>query len=204
MQPDDQQDYYKKDPETAKKDDAVEMYKPAENTEAASSLPDDKLEPKKPLLDEEIVHWSALENLDSEKGGGWFAVFWVIVVVLIAADILFIKSYSFSVLVAVMATSILVLSKRPSREIDYTLSGDQGLYIGEKLYHFSEFKSFGLINEDGIHSVMLIPIKRFSLGVSVYFPQESGEQIVDILGARLPMQELKLDIIDKIVRKLRL
>ncbi|MNY79362.1 hypothetical protein D3C86_2199690 [compost metagenome] len=51
---------------------------------------------------------------------------------------------------------------------------------------------------------MLIPVKRFLPGVTVYFPETLGEQIVDFLGARLAMQELHLDIIDKVVRKLRL
>jgi hypothetical protein len=51
---------------------------------------------------------------------------------------------------------------------------------------------------------MLIPTKRFAPGVSVYFPTEVGEQIVDILGQRLPMENLKLDLVDVVVRKLRL
>jgi hypothetical protein len=51
---------------------------------------------------------------------------------------------------------------------------------------------------------MLLPTKRFKPGVSVYFPEEAGEAIVDMLGARLPMQEFHLDIIDKLVRKLRI
>jgi hypothetical protein len=38
----------------------------------------------------------------------------------------------------------------------------------------------------------------------VYFPEEAGEKIVDILGQRLPMETLKLDMIDILVRKLRL
>jgi hypothetical protein len=78
------------------------------------------------------------------------------------------------------------------------------LYIGEKLYHFNEFKAFGLIKDREHHSIMLIPTKRFAAGVSVYFPEEVGEKIVDILGARLPMEPLKLDAVDIIVRKLRL
>jgi len=51
---------------------------------------------------------------------------------------------------------------------------------------------------------MLLPTKRFQPGVSVYFPEEAGEAIVDMLGVRLPMQELHLDAVDKIVRKLRI
>ena len=69
---------------------------------------------------------------------------------------------------------------------------------------FDEFKSFGLIKDDGENSIMLVPRKRFAPGISVYFPEEVGEQLVDILGSRLPMEELKLDIFDVIIRKLRL
>jgi len=153
---------------------------------------------------EEPVHWSAAEYIDNKRGGLWFVAFALVVVVLIAVDLFLFKSYTFSVLVVVMAVALVVLMVRPSRVIDYTLSGDQGLYIGEKLYHFSEFKAFGIISEDGHHSIMLIPVKRFALALSVYFPEEVGEKIVDIFGARLPMRDLKLDVIDVIVRKLRL
>jgi len=153
---------------------------------------------------EEPVHWSASEYIDNKKGGLWYVVFAVIVVALIAGDILLLKEFTFSILVVVMAAALIIYSRRPARVVDYTLSGDQGLYVGEKLYHFSEFKAFGVISEGGHHSIMLIPVKRFALALSVYFPEEVGERIVDILGARLPMHELKLDAIDVIVRKLRL
>ena len=76
--------------------------------------------------------------------------------------------------------------------------------MGERLYHFDEFKAFGLIQDGDHHSIMLIPRKRFAPGVSVYFPEDAGERIVDILGQRLPMETLKLDVVDVIVRKLRL
>ena len=121
----------------------------------------------------------------------------------VALDVFFIRSWTFSVLVIVMAISVIVYVRRPPREIQYALSPRQGLYIGEKLYHFDEFKAFGLIDDDGHHSIMLIPVKRFAPGVSVYFPEAIGEQLVDMLAARLPMQEVKLDAIDILIRKLR-
>jgi hypothetical protein len=51
---------------------------------------------------------------------------------------------------------------------------------------------------------MLLPTKRFKPGTSVYFPEEAGEAIVDMLGARLPMEDLHLDVVDKVIRKLRI
>lgn len=178
------------------------MYEPApfEDPEAQESADNTQ----KPKINTEPVHWTASEYVHGEKNWLWFAIFAVVVVALIAIDLLLIKSYTFSALVVVMAAAVLVYSRRAPKEVNYTLSVDQGLYIGEKLYHFSDFKSFGLIRDNDQHSIMLIPIKRFAPGVSVYFPDEVGERIVDILGARLPMENLKLDMIDIIVRKLHL
>ena len=103
-----------------------------------------------------------------------------------------------------MAVAIVIYVRRPPRVLTYALSPVQGLYVGERLYHFDEFRAFGLIKDGENHSIMLIPRKRFSPGVSVFFPEEAGERIVDILGQRLPVEELKLDIVDVVVRKLRL
>ena len=152
----------------------------------------------------EPITWSAQEYVHADKGPLWFIVFIVVVLALIAIDIFLLKSWTFSALVVVMAITLLIYIRRPARTLTYGLSPQQGLYVGEKLYTFDEFKSFGVIQDAGEYSIMLIPRKRFAPGVSVFFPQEAGERIVDILGQRLPMEELKLDIIDVVVRKLRL
>ena len=150
------------------------------------------------------VTWTAQEYVHIDKSPIWFVLFVVIVLGFIAIDIFLLKSYTFSALVVVMAVAVVIYTRRPPRTLTYGLSARQGLYVGEKLYHFDEFKAFGLIPDGEHNSIMLIPTKRFAPGVSVYFPTEAGEQIVDILGQRLPMEDLKLDIIDIVVRKLRL
>jgi hypothetical protein len=151
----------------------------------------------------EPVRWQAHEYIHHEKGPGWFVGFTIVVIVLIAAAIFFIQSVTFAILIPVMAAALIVYSHRPPRVIDYTLSR-QGLHINDRLYSFAEFKSFGVIHDGQEYSVMLVPTKRFRVGVSVYFPEEAGEAIVDLLGSRLPMQELHLDIIDRLIRKLRI
>jgi len=157
-----------------------------------------------PPQDENPVTWTAQEYVHLDKSPLWFVLFVLVVLGLIAVDVFILRSWTFSVLVVVMAVSVVIYSRRPPRTLTYALSGSQGLYVGERLYHYDEFKAFGLIQDDGHHSIMLIPRKRFAPGVSVYFPEEAGERIVDVLGQRLPMEELKLDIIDVVVRKLRL
>lgn len=153
--------------------------------------------------EDQPVRWQAHEYIHHEKNGLWFVLFGLVVIGLIALAIFVIQSITFAILIPVMAAALLVYSHRPPRLLNYTLSR-QGLHINDRLYPFAEFKGFGVIRDGAEYSVMLIPTKRFLPGVSVYFPEEAGEAIVDMLGARLPMQELHLDIIDKLVRKLRI
>ncbi len=158
--------------------------------------------------DEEIdlsqpVTWQAKEFIHQEKGATWFIVFAIVIVVFLAIAILLMKSWSFAVLLVVIAAVIVILSKRPPRVMEYALSED-GLHIDNTVHKYEDFKSFGVIHDTNEFSVMLIPRRRFMPGITVYFPEEAGEDIVDVLGSRLPMRDLHLDVVDRIVRKLRL
>jgi len=173
-------------------------------TPASTPLPDtEATEPEQPKASSEPLHWQANEYVHHEKSPVWFILFVLVAIVLIAIALFLIKSVTFAVLVPVMAAALLVYTRRPPRLIDYTLS-PQGLHINDRLYSFAEFKGFGVIHDGSEYSVMLIPVKRFRPGVSVYFPEEAGETLVDMLGARLPMQELHLDVVDKVIHKLRI
>lgn len=194
---DDQKNYWQPKDEQAPEAQDAEQQSP-EVAEAYEQTPEQTESEEAP------VTWSAQEYVHIDKGGWWYVIFALVAIGLIAVDFFLLKSWTFSILVVVMAIATVIYIRRPPRTITYALSAKHGLYVGEKLYHFQDFKAFGLIDDDGHHSIMLIPRKRFAPGVSVYFPEEAGERIVDILGQRLPMQELKLDIIDVVVRKLRL
>ena len=151
----------------------------------------------------EPIYWQATEYIQRDKSPLWFVLFSLVFVVIMAISIFVIRSITFDILVPVMAISLLVYAHRPARVLNYTLS-HQGLHINDTLYPFAEFKSFGVIKDDDEYSVLLVPAKRFKPGVSVYFPEEVGEALVDTLGARLPMQDLSLDFVDRIIRKLRI
>jgi hypothetical protein len=182
-----------------------------EVTPTAQSSDEDNSEPVASSEDEKTssgpeiqpVHWQAHEYIHREKNVGWFIAFTIVVIALMLMAIFLIQSITFAVLVPVMAVALLVYSHRPPRVLNYTLS-HQGLHVNDHLYPFVQFKGFGVIHDGEEYSVMLIPNKRFQPGVSVYFPEEAGEAIVDMLGSRLPMQELHLDAVDRLVRKLRI
>ena len=150
----------------------------------------------------EIVNWDAKEYIPREKNVGWYVGLVIVCLVMIALSVLF-GWWTFVIIVVLSGVVLVLYSVRPPRVLHYSLS-NKGLSEGDKLYAYEDYKSFGVLKEGENYAIILTPRKRFSPGVKVYFPQESGEVIVDAFGARLPMEEVKLDFLDKIVNFLRI
>ena len=151
----------------------------------------------------EAVDWTAKEYIAAEKNTMWYVGLAVVVVAVILLDVFLLKAWTVSFLILAIAAVLIAMSVRPSRDIQYRLT-QKGLYVGEQFYDFADYKAFGVMHDGKENSIFLIPVKRFRPGLSVYFPVESGEEIVDLVGQYLPMQEIKLDFVDKLVKMLRL
>lgn len=152
--------------------------------------------------DEELVRWQATEYIHREKNSVWYIGLAVATVVMMIAAWFLMHSLSFVILLPVMAAALVVYARRPPAVINYTLSR-KGLHVNDRLYDFDQFKEFGLVHGDDEHSVLLVPRKRFQPGLTVYFPEEAGEAVIDMLAARLPMREINLDFVDRLLRLLR-
>lgn len=150
-----------------------------------------------------LIRWEAPEYAHHERSLGWFIIFGVVTLLLAVAAILIIKSITFAILVPVMAVALFIYTQHAPEVLRYTLSR-KGLHINDKLFPYSQFKSFGIVEHNGMHSAVLVPRKRFQLGQTVYFPAEVGEQLVDMLAARLPMKELEPDALDRLLARLHL
>ena len=156
-----------------------------------------------PLEDVEVVQWQAPEYIHRYKSPVWYGVFVIAVIALVAAALLLMQSITFAVLILVMAFALFVYSARPPHMMNYTLS-EKGLYINDTLQGFAECQAVGILRDIDQFSLELVPVRRFRPRVSVYFTEAEGEAIVDILGTRLPMQDIEPDAFDKIVRFLGL
>ena len=153
--------------------------------------------------DSVLLRWQGTEYLQNNRGTLWYVVFGVVTVVAVFVAIVFLKSITFAVLVPVMVVALLVYVRRDPEILQYILSR-KGLYINDKLYPYSQFKAFGIVSSQPSHPAVLVPRKRFQIAQTVYFPQEIGEQLVDMLAERLPMTDIEPDAIDKMLAKIRL
>lgn len=148
------------------------------------------------------VSWQAEEYITKDHNTSWY-VGLAIITIALGALAVFLQGWTFLALVIISAITVLVYSLRPPRKLSYKLD-DKGLTEGKTHYPYEDFRAFGILKEDRHYSAILIPKKRLGLSVKVYFPEGSGEAIVDQLGAHLPMEEVHLDVLDKIVNFLRI
>lgn len=155
----------------------------------------------RPQSPQEGLAWQASEYVEHEKSMKWFVVLMLVALLLAALAVFLLKNYTFAILIVVMAIAVAVWAKRPAAEMNYQLNA-AGVSVNGKLFAIHDFRAFGVLQDGGIYAVTLLPIKRFSPGVTIYFPHELGEQIVDTLGAVLPMEDMQPDWIDKLTRKL--
>jgi hypothetical protein len=150
----------------------------------------------------DAIRWTANEAVDHQRGKLWYLILTLVAVVVIGGMI-FLKQWTTAGLALVVFVAILIVARRPVRQLHYTLT-DAGIYVENQLHPFEEFRAFGVRQDGGLWQLGLIPAKRFGLALTMYIGQDQGEAIVDALGSILPMVESKTGAVDKLAHRLKL
>ena len=148
------------------------------------------------------VSWDAEEYIVKDHNALWY-IGLIIITAGLGTIAVLLQGWTFLILIILSAITIVISSLRPPRKIHYTLDS-KGLTEGDRHHPYSDYRAFGILKEGDNYSAILIPKKKLGIQTKVYFPTGSGEAIVDALGMRLPMEEVKLDVLDKIVNFLRI
>ena len=149
------------------------------------------------------VNWTASEFIAHDKSPTWYLGLGGTAIVL--ALFAFFVMHDMIALVSIIFVAVLfgaVASHKP-RTLQYSIDAS-GITIGKKTYAFGEFKSFGVVREEAFSNVTFMPLKRFSPPLSIYYPPEEEEKIVQALAAYLPMAPIRPDFIDGILRRVHL
>lgn len=152
--------------------------------------------------EQELVSWDAEEYIVRDKTSWWY-VGLAIVTLLLSGLAVLLQWWTFLAVVVLSAIALVVYTCRPPRVLHYVLT-NRGLVENGQLREYANYKAFGILREGPHFAIMLVPRKRFSPRVTVFFPKSQGEAIVDAFGAHLPMEEIELDMIDKIIKFLRI
>ncbi len=151
----------------------------------------------------EAVSWTASEFIAHTKTAMWYVLLSVASIAAAALAFVMTRGDKLTTVVIVIAGILFgVMAARQPRELPYKIDS-KGLQIGEKKFKYADFKSFSLVQEEGIEAIWLLPLQRFSPGLSIYFSPEDRDRILDILQDYLPVEQRQLDYIDKLMHKIR-
>lgn len=176
---------------------------PIADAPAAASVPAAPVEAVPERIDQPDVAWSASEFIAHEKSPLWYAALAGGAFLIVGLVYLLTKDVVAVVALASVAILFGILGAHKPRVLSYHVDAG-GLTIDQKFYPYSEFKSFGVVNEGAFSSIVFMPMRRFMPTLTIYYPPENEEDVVDALSAYLPFAPASHDLIDRMMRRIRL
>ena len=167
---------------------------PWKDTTAQADLP--------PAPSVQPVSWTASEYVAHHRGAGWYMALIVGVAVFTGLVYLATRELVSTVAVALVGLSFGIFAMRKPQVLQYTV-GNEGLEIGQKQYSYHLFRSFSVMEEEAIHSILLMPLQRFNLPITIYYDPEDEGAIIAVLGAFLPHEQREVSPIDRLMSKIR-
>lgn len=155
-----------------------------------------------PTADTGGISWTASEFIAHQKSGGWYGLL-TLGAIATAVIVWFVtKDLVSSIVILFAALALGVYGRRQPRELTYNLDVG-GLTIAQKYYPYAGFRSFAVMTEGAVTSIVFMPLKRFQPLISIYYDPKDEEAIVDLLSDRLPMEERQQDALERLMWRIR-
>ena len=148
------------------------------------------------------VSWTASEYISHEKNMMWHLYLFGVAAVLVVLVYLISKDILAVIVIILSAVAVSVYATKQPTEKTYTLDSD-GLRIDNNTYEYSLFRSFSIVEEGAVNSIWLKPLKRTTPTTVIYFGRDDEDKIGEILSAYLPFEDRKLDLIDRVTKRVR-
>lgn len=148
------------------------------------------------------VKWSAHEFIDHQKTAQWYAFVLLGGVVFAAIVYLLTKDAITSGIIIFAAAMLDVYAARKPRVITYKIDGT-GLHIGSKFYHFNEFRSFAIMEEDAERCILFMPLRRFMPSFTIFYNRKDEKKITDIVAQKLPFDKYQNDLVERFMRRIK-
>lgn len=148
------------------------------------------------------VSWTASEYVAHHKSILWFIALGLVVAGL-ALGIYFVTEEIINgIVIVVIGLSFGVFGARQPKVLEYALD-EKGLHISGKLYPYDRIKSFAIIDEGAISSILLMPLQRFMPPLSIYYDHDDETKIINVISSYIPHEEHEPDFVDRLMSKIR-
>lgn len=170
------------------------------------AVPEEPEEPTQPLVPQNIadgsISWHASEYVEHQKAPGWYMILGLAALVIVVVVYLLTKDILSTVVIGIGAVLFGMVAARPPRTLDFVINSS-GISIAGKLYSYEMFKTFSIIEDGAIHSIQLLPLKRFMPPLSLYYPPEQEDAVIQTLSMYVPYQDAGHDMFDRLMSRIR-
>ena len=158
--------------------------------------------PEEPAVPVEVIEWDAAEYASHDKELTWYGVMVLGSIIIAAVVYLFNRDIFTSIIVLFALIGIVYASGRKTRNLHYSLDSG-GIQVDNKYYAFHDFRNFSVSEEGATNGIILIPLKRFVPAINIFVPAELEDRVVGKIAQILPMEQHKVDVIEKMMRRLK-
>lgn len=148
------------------------------------------------------IAWTAAEFIEHQKSPGWYLAMIGVALVIVVGVFLLTRDIFNTVICVIAAILFAVVASRPPREMQYVVD-EHGVQVGRRFYPYGDFRSFSLLDEDQISSIVIMPLKRFMPPISLYFDPDDEELIGDLLAEHLPYDQRQHELTERLMRRIR-
>ncbi|MGH7158295.1 MAG: hypothetical protein ACREGD_04495 [Candidatus Saccharimonadales bacterium] len=148
------------------------------------------------------VEWTASEYVAHEKHTAWYVQVLLATVVVAALVYLITRDVISSGIIVFAGVVFAVAAARKPRVLAYRVDAG-GLTVGQKYYPYTQFKSFAVMAEGSLATVVFMPHKRFAPSIDVYVPPENANAIIAVISGSLPIVNRKQGMVDTITNRIR-
>jgi len=152
--------------------------------------------------DHETITWTASEFVARDKSPNWYLLL-AVGTVAAAALVFLIAGGIISVVVVISAGLLLgIYGTHQPKQRQYRLD-QNGIGIGDKYYGYDDFRSFTIAPEEAFAGIVLMPLKRFAVPITIYYAPDDEEKILTILSDHMPFEEYRGDAVEDLMRHIR-
>lgn len=143
--------------------------------------------------------WNGPEFIYHEKNFKWYTYLVLVTSALVAVLVMFTKDIISAILAVLLASIFGVYANKKPATVKISVN-KKGVEIANKTTYYESFKSYSVLDFEEYSCVTFMPVKRFSVLLSIYFKTEDKDKIIAVFENKLPLDNRKEDFIDRATR----
>jgi hypothetical protein len=148
------------------------------------------------------VSWVAEEFIAHEKSLLWYLALIIITLGLALMVLLLSHDKVSTTLIVIIGIIFGAAAGRQPRSLQYLLD-DKGITINRAFRPYGDFKSFAVVEEGEINTIIFMPLKRFTLPLSLNVGENETDEVVAKLSDYMPNDQTHgHDAIDRFVQRI--